>query len=180
MNLICDQITVQRYEAVCNRVWQRSFIDRVNVQPWKGHEIGTALVESIDVQDEYLQGAYWFLTTYKILYKPRMMTRLPHGTDILIGGWSPEYIADIGTLQWSTVDGKTKLVAITRIDPITKKPFYDGRPAFLNGEGKELPRDDNGVYTADPVMRQFVMKQSANFYDMALNPPPGMNFGLIA
>jgi hypothetical protein len=176
MNLICDQITIQRYETNCDRPWQRTFIDRANEEVWLGHEIGTALVESIDVQEEYTQGAYWFVTTYKIIHKPRMQFRMPHGTDAYVGGWAPEFIADVGTLQWAEVDGKTKLVAITRIDPITKKPFYDGRPAFLNGEGKELPRDDNGIYTADPVIRQFAMKRYAKFAAMQLTPPPGMNF----
>jgi hypothetical protein len=174
--LICDEITIQRYEPECHRVTQRSYVDCVNAAIWCGASIGTALMQNVLVFDEYLQGAYWFNTTYTILIKPRYYLTLPKGTNITIGGWDPEYIPDVGTLQWATVDGQTKLVAITRLDPLTKKPFYDGRPAFLDGAGKELPRDANGIYTADPVFREFHLKNKVSFSSLNFNLPDGMEF----
>ena len=137
--LICDEITIQRYEPQCHRLTQRAYVDCVNATVFCGAAGGTALMQNITVADEYIQGTYWFNTTYTILIKPRYYLTLPLGSNVTIGGWDPEYIPDVGTLQWATVDGQTKLVAITRLDPITKKPFYDGRPAFLDGAGKNSP-----------------------------------------
>jgi hypothetical protein len=174
--IICDEITIQRYEPVCHRVTQRAYVDCVNSAVWCGAAGGTALMQNITVVDEYLAGSYWFNTTYTVLIKPRYYMTLPLGTNVIIGGWDPEFIADVGTLQWATIDNQTKLVAITRIDPITKKPFYDGRPAFLDGAGKELPRDANGIYTADPVLRPFHLKKQASFLSLNLTPPPGLEF----
>ena len=174
--LICDEITIQRYEPVCHRVTQRSYVDCVNAAVWCGAASGTALMQNITVADEYLQGSYWFNTTYTILIKPRYYMTLPNGSNVTIGGWEPEFIADVGTLQWATIDNQTKLVAITRLDPISKKPFYDGRPAFLDGAGKELPRDANGLYMADPVFRPFHLKNKASFASLSFNLPDGMEF----
>jgi hypothetical protein len=174
--IICDEITVQRYEPECHRISQQAFMDKTNSAVWCGAASGTALMQNIVVGDEYIQGAYWFLHTYTILYKPRYFMTLPHETEVMIGGWDPEYIPDVGTLQWATVDGQTKLVPITRTDPITKKLFYDGRPAFLDGAGHELPRNAAGVYTADPVFREFHLKERVNFSILGLNPPPGLTF----
>jgi hypothetical protein len=174
--IVCDQITVQRYEPACHRLTQRGHVDKVNSTPWLGAAAGTARVQSINVADEYLYGAYWFQTTYTILVKPRYGLELPKGTEAIIGGWEPEFIPDVGTLQWATVNGETKLVAITRLDPITKKPFYDGRPAFLDGAGKELPRDGSGIYTADPVFRPFHLKEKFDFSVLQLVPPAGLTF----
>ena len=136
---ICDEITIHRYEPECHRVTQRAYVDCVNAAVFCGAAIGTASHPDIVVFDEYIQGSYWFNTTYTILIKPRYYITLPKGSERTIGGFDPEYIPDVGTLQWATVDGQTKLVAITRLDPLTKKPFYDGRPAFLDGTGKNFP-----------------------------------------
>lgn len=175
-SIICDEITIERWEPVCHRLTQRQYIDRANADVWCGADVGTALIENILVADEFIQGSYWFHTTYTILIKPRMEIVLPKGSRVTIGGWHPEQIADVGTLQWATVDGKTKLVAITRLDPITKRPFYDGRPAFLDGQGKELPRDASGIYLADPVFRSFHLKRGTSFAALSLSPPPGLEF----
>jgi hypothetical protein len=173
--IIADEISVVRYEAQCRRGFQRSFMDKANAVTWFGAEAGTALVTDISVQEEYLQGAYWFLTSYRILIKPRIMITLPLGHVEWIGGWEPEKILDLGTLKKEVADGKTKIVPITRTDPITKKPFYDGRPAFLDGNGNELARDEaTGLYTADPVFLTFHMKKQIDFTPLELVPPAGM------
>lgn len=174
--IICDEITIQRWEPECHRITQRAYVDCVNAALWCGAAMGTALMQNIAVFDEYLGGNYWFNTTYTILIKPRYYLTLPKGTSITIGGFDPEYIPDVGTLEWATIDSQTKLVAITRLDPLTKKPFYDGRPAFLDGAGKELPRDANGLYLSDPVFREFHLKNRVSFLSLNFNLPDGMEF----
>jgi hypothetical protein len=163
IQLVCDELTVQRYELECRRGQQRGWINCANSGAWNGLAAGTALVENIVANDEYLYGSYWWNTTYSILYKPRFEMTLPKGAAVKL--------PDMGTLQWAEVNGETKLVPITRVDPISNKPFYDGRPAYLDGAGKELPRDSSGIYTQDPVFGEFRMKNKFNFADMLLNKP---------
>ena len=111
-----------------------------------------------------------------MLVKPRFALTLPHGTTYALGGWDPEGVLDIGTLEWKNIKGEIKLVPITRTDPESGKPFYDGRPAFLNGQGQEVPRDPaTGQYLADPAVLMLKLKDRVDFGPLNLQPPAGMS-----
>lgn len=175
--IIADEITIQRYEPECHRGTQRDFMDKANFDEWFGAEQGTAYLADISVQDEYLQGKYWYLTTYRLLIKPRIEITLPLGKKQLIGGFDPEYVANLGTLAYQWIGGEMKLAPILRTDPVNPdKKWYDGRPAYLDESGMELPRDPtSGIYTVDPLFLEFHMKAQVDFAPLKLIPPPGMS-----
>jgi hypothetical protein len=158
-----DQITVFRYESTCNRATHRTFMNAANSTTWNGAAAGTVLICSIDAQEEYIQGTYWFGITYEILYKPRFTLTMPKNTTATIGGWRPEYILNAGPKVLGA-DGK----------PIVPQGgYYDGRPILLDDSGKELARDANGAYTADPTYLSFNTKNQIAYSSLNLTPPSG-------
>ena len=166
--IICDQITVQRYEASCDRAKQRGFMYKSNKDVWQGAEAGTALIDDISVDDEYLQGAWWSLTTYVILIQPRLTLAGAIGGSYKIGGWDPEYVLNAGPLVLDD-NGKPRP---------PRGAYYDGRPVLLfkendgsNKKGQELPRDANGVYTKNATYLEFCTKPQVKFSELELRPP---------
>jgi len=109
---------------------------------------GTTIVDNIPVQEEFIQGTYWFGTTYRLLYKPRIQLKLPSGTNITAGGFDPEKILNVGprAKQWDAEKSKWSVKAITH------DGWNDGRPSFLDADGKEIAIDpDTGQLAQDPV-----------------------------
>jgi hypothetical protein len=132
---------------------------------------GTALVDDISVDEEFIQGAYWFLTTYRILYKPRITVTLPiESTEQPLGGWDLEYILNAGPMafyQDPITDEWSKKA-------VTHGGYYDGRPACLNDNGTEIPLDpDTGVMTEDPTFLTFHIRERVAFSGLNLVPPIG-------
>jgi hypothetical protein len=164
-----DEISIIRYEPYCDRAFQRGYLNATNTDSWLGAEAGTALVKDIAVDEEYMQGAYWFITTYLIWVKPRYSCTGLNGTNYVIGGFDPEYVLNAGPLALVTDSGTNKKT----LQAPKKGPFYDGRPVFLDQYGAELPRNDQGAYTQDPIYLQFQMKKRAAFAGLDLVPPPG-------
>ena len=87
--IIADEITIFRYEPSCDRTAQQAYMNAVNTDAWLGAEQYTALMADISVQEEFIQGVYWYATTYQILVKPRCKVpgTADDGTTPYVGGW---------------------------------------------------------------------------------------------
>jgi len=167
--IVGDQITIRRYEASCDRAWQRTFANTANSDAWMGNEAGEALMLDIKVDEEYTQGAYWFVTVYEILIKPKIKVTLPiKGKSQTLGGWDPEYVLNAGP-KCLVGDGVGNVTLKTPNDD-----FYDGRPVLLTQSGFQIERDKTtGAYKDDPYFLEFTLKNTAAFSDLDLIPPSG-------
>lgn len=165
-----DEVTIQRYEATCNRTFQRGYMGKSNSDAWQSAEAGTVLVDNIVPQEEYIQGAHWYRTTYTLLHKPRIQVTMPKGTTYNLGGWDPEIIANAGPLQlvWDSVSSKyTK-------KPVTHGGYYDGRPALLDEHGAQIDiNETTGELASDPTFLQASIHSRVPFSSLQLYPPPG-------
>jgi len=171
MPIYAEEITIFQYEAVARRTFKRGFMGRANADVWQGAAIGEALIDDISTEDEYIQGQYWWPTTYRILIKPFFILPLPlNNATVQIGGWDPEMILNAGPLAWvqdSVTHKWTK-------EPVRHSGFYDGRPALLYSDGEEiLPNPDTKVLSANPIFGTFHTKKTATFAALNLVPPPG-------
>ena len=166
-----DEIVVTRFQSTVDRPAQRKFMGAANLDKWLGAEIGEALIDDISVgPEEFIQGVYWFPTTYRILVKPRIVIVLPKKTKQNVGGWNPEYVLNAGPLR-KVKDPVTNELSV---EPILHDGFYDGRPAFLALDGTQIPIDKaTGQLTADPIFLEFRTKITAHFSWLGLTPPPG-------
>ena len=90
MPIYCDEITIRQYESTSGRAAKRAFLGMSNSDTWQGAGPGTAFVDQIETQDEFVQGTWWWLQTYVILIKPRIQIELPSGGYTYIGGFDPE------------------------------------------------------------------------------------------
>jgi hypothetical protein len=172
-----EEIVIQRYEQTCPWQARRNYLGKVNSDEWFGAEAGTALVADMNAEDEYLQGSWWWRFTYTIHIKPKIEISLPHGSAVTIGGWDPEIVADVGTLaKQVNAQGQVFVAPILRVDPFDpKKKWYDGRPAFLDGNGYELPRDPTtGNYSSDPVFAGAYLRGTIAFANLNFVAPEGL------
>jgi hypothetical protein len=165
--IVCDEITIVRYESACNRLAQRAYMQACNSGSWNGAEQGTALVQDINVQEDFVFGAYWFLTTYNILVKPRIMLTIPHGGTLPCGGWDPEYTLNVGP-KCLVQSGSNYVLSQPKVDG-----YADGRPVFLAADGTQLVRDTSGQYTNHMTYLTFHTKNQVAFGPLGLIPPPG-------
>lgn len=165
-----QELTIFRYEPTCDPATQREYLGATNTDAWLGAGAGTALVDDISVEDEYIGGAYWFPTTYRILIKPRITLKLPFGGTVEEGGWNPEVVLNAGPME---------LV----LDTITSKwtkgyiahgNWNSGRPECLKLDGTRISIDsDTGKLKEDPTFLKFRTKTTAAFGPLNLVPPPG-------
>jgi hypothetical protein len=167
--IYCDEITVTRWEASVNRGTQRGYMGKSNSGTFLGALAGEALMDSIDADEEFIDNAYWFQVTYRILCKPVVILTLPLGGTTHAGGFDPEYILDAGPMELQTQgDGTIKKV------PILHGAFYDGRPAMLDGSGHAIPIDpSSGALTDDPHFLLITTKPRVDWSGLGLSPPPG-------
>lgn len=168
--IYAEEVSVQQYEATAARTTKRAYMGCTNTDTWCGATQGTALVDDITTVDEFIQGAWWWLTIYKILIKPRITIALPNGGTTYVGGWYPDFVLNAGPLCL-VYDSSGNFI---RKQQPAGRP-YDGRPTMLDIKGQEIPLNADGSLSADPIFLRFFSKQTATFAGLNLTPPDGWN-----
>ena len=158
--LFVDQITVRRYEQSFSRKADRKYLNATNTDAWQDAQAGEALVQTIDRQEVFEDGAYWFSTTYVVLCSPLVTISGvigPSGDSPTIGGWDPVFILDQGP---KILDANNKPQAI-----IDSAQAIDGRPQLLDGSGHVIARG------GDPHYLKFRTVNKIAFSGLNLTPP---------
>ncbi len=126
-----DEITITRWQAQCDRQFDRQFLNATNTDTWYDAEPSTALIDDIDAEEIYEKGAYWFIYTYRILVNPKVV--LDHGE--VIGGWDPCPVLNAGP---KSLQDDPDHPGQTIVKPINDDGVYTGQPAPLDMQGYRL------------------------------------------
>ena len=156
-----DEVTISRYQASCNRVFDRSFINSTNTDEWLGAQPNEVLCADISVREVFEFGAYWFAYTYKMLVNPRIVVE-----DDEVGGWNPHRVLNAGPrmIDWTDPDNPKAI-------PIIDGGYVDGQPRPLDLDGVPIPWSAGGGFASPPIYLAFRTVNLKAFAPLALVPP---------
>ncbi len=178
--IYADEITITRYESVCNRQQDRGYMGKTNLDYWMGAEPQTALIQDIDFEEVFEFGAYWFLYTYKVLVCPRFWLPASIASElkddgsrrsIYVGGFGYTFLADAGPRQLKWIKDPSTNQDTLKSVPIMTGDYYDAQPTYLNGRGQPIERNESGELTSGINYLSFRVGNATEFAPLNLTPP---------
>lgn len=164
ITIYADRVTVDRYQAACNRAFDLYYTNATNDDTWLGAAPGEAFIVDITAREVFEFGSYWFAYHYEILVSPKRI--ISEDNPALVGGFDPVRVLNAGPkmIDWTDPDNPKAV-------PIAEGGYVDGQARPLDADGVPIALSPAGGFASEPIFLEFSVVKRRPFAALNLIPP---------